>query len=102
MRSLIRFVVTVMATVGMGIVIADGARAGEVNLPKAAEGKSPMVYAVERSLSGARFESILVDPRSAVTGMKRETGWLLHYGTKRDNCARADATLGLHMLCVAW
>ncbi|MFI5398908.1 MAG: hypothetical protein ACHQ9S_25540 [Candidatus Binatia bacterium] len=102
MRSLIRFVVTVMATVGMGIVIANGAHAGEVNLPKAAGGKTPRVYAVERSLPGARVESILADPRSVVTGTKQGTGWLLHYGTKRDNCARADVTSGLRMMCVAW
>lgn len=101
MRSLIRFVVTVMATVGMVIVIANGALAGEVKLPKVAGGKTSPVYAVERFLPGARVESILADPRSVVTGTKQGTGWLLHYGTEHDNCARADATSGLRMMCVA-
>lgn len=102
MRSLIRFVVTVTAAVAMGIVVANGARAGEVKLPKGAESKSPVVYAVERPVPGARVESILSDPRSVVTGTKQGSGWLLHYGTKHDNCALADATSGLRMMCVAW
>ncbi len=102
MRSLVRFVVTIMATVGMGIVIANGARAAEVKRPKAAESKSPVVYATERPLPGARVESILADPGSVVTGTKQGSAWLLHYGTKRDNCARADATSGLRMMCLAW
>ena len=102
MRSFTRFVVTVMATVGMVIVVANGARAEEVKAPIAAGGKTAPVYAVQRSLPGARVESILADPRSVVTGTKLGTGWLLHYGTEHDNCARADATSGLHMMCVTW
>ena len=102
MRSLIRLVVTVVATVGIGIVIANGARAGEVKLPEAAESKSPVVYAVERPLPGAWVESILADPGSVVTGTKQGSAWLLHYGTKRDNCARADVTSGLRMMCMTW
>ncbi len=102
MRSLIRFVVTVTATVGIGILVASGVRAGEVKLPKAAESKRPVVYSVERPVPGARVEGVLIDPRRAVTGTKQGTGWLLHYGTQRDNCARPDVTSGLRMLCVAW
>ena len=102
MRTLIRFVVTAIVTVGMGIVVANEARARDVKLPKAAESKSSMVYAVERPLPGARVESILTDPRSVVTDTKQGTGWLLHYGTNQDNCARAEATSGLRMMCMAW
>lgn len=44
----------------------------------------------------------LTSPRSLVTGRNRGTGWLLHYGTKRDNCARPDATSGLRVMCLDW
>jgi hypothetical protein len=102
MTSLMRFVVTVVAAVGVVIVGVDAARAKEVKAPIAAGGKTGPVYTVERPLPGAHVESVLTDPLGAVTGAKREPGWLLHHGTERDNCARADATSGLRMICVAW
>ena len=103
MRGFMRFAVTVVAAVGMVIVVLGAARAEDVGAPLAAWGKAAVpVYAAEQPLPGARVESVLTDPRGAVTGKKPGTGWLLHYGTERDNCARADATSGLRMTCVAW
>ena len=100
MRSFMRFIVTLVAAVGMVLVVVTAARAGDVKPPKVAMGKAPPVHAVEQPLPGARVESILAKPRSAVTGTKG-TGWLLHYGTKWDTCGRADVTSGLRMMCVA-
>lgn len=102
MRTFVRFVVPVMAAVALVLVAVNAASAGEAKPSKAAGRKTPPVYAVEQPLSGARAESILTDPRSIVTGTKQGSGWLLHYGTKRDTCARADATFGLRAVCVAW
>jgi hypothetical protein len=98
MTSFMRFVVTCVAAVGMVIVVVDAARAKEVKAPIAASS----VYTVERPLPGPHVESVLTDPLGAVTGAKPETGWLLHFGRERDNCARANATSGLRTICVAW
>jgi hypothetical protein len=98
-----KFVVTAVAAVGMALVVVSAARAEDLKPPKAAGPKIPLVYAVEQPPAvGARVESVMMDPRRATTGTKEGTGWLLHYGTRRDNCARADATFGLRMMCVAW
>jgi len=104
MRSFMRSAVAVLAAVGMLIVFANGARAEEATMRTAAGGEtaSAFVALVGRPLPGARVESVLTSPRDAVAGTKRGSGWLLHYGTERDNCARADATSGLRMMCVAW
>src|SRR5260221_8022796 len=101
MTNFMRFAVTVVAAVGMAIVAVDAARAEEVNGPIAVWGPTAPAYAVERPLPGAHAESVLTDLRGTVSGAKRGTGWLLHYGTERDNCASADAASGLRMICVA-
>ena len=103
MQSLRRFVVTVPAALAVALVVANGALAEEVNAPKAAQGETASAYgAVEQAPPGARFESVLADLPAAVSGTKRGTGWLLHYGTERDNCSRPDATSGSRMMCVGW
>jgi hypothetical protein len=103
MRTLRAFLVAVLVTAGMVIVVAGAAPAEEVNANMAAWGESAPAYGlVGRSLPGARVESVLTDPSGAVAGQKHGTGWLLHYGTGSDSCARADATSGLRMMCVAW
>ena len=96
------FAVTVMVGVGMVLIAVAVARAGDLKPVKVAGRKTPPVYTVEQPLPGPRMESILTDTRSAAAAMKEGTGWLVHYGTKRDNCARADATSGLRVMCVAW
>ena len=97
-----KFVVTAVAAVAMAVVVVTAARAEDLKPPKAAGRKTRPVYAVEQPLPGAQVESVITDPRRAMTDTKRGTGWLLHYGTSRDNCARADVTSGLRMMCVAW
>jgi hypothetical protein len=97
-----KFVVTVAATVGMALILVTAARADGFKPPKAVRGKTPPVYTVEQALPGAQVESVILDARHARTGRKRGTGWLLHYGTRRDYCARADVTSALRMMCVAW
>lgn len=104
MRSFKRSVIALLAAVGLLIVVVNAARAEEAKMPKTAGGETASDYVarVGRPLPGARVESVLTDPRRAMARAKREPGWLLHYGTDRDNCARADATSGLRMMCVAW
>jgi hypothetical protein len=102
MRRFGRFVVTVLAAVGVAIVVVNAARAEKVNAFIVGTGETAPAYEAVRPLPGARVESVLTDPRGAVVRAKRGTGWLLHYGTAGDNCARADATSGLRMMCVAW
>ncbi len=97
-----KFVVMALAAIEMVLVVVAAARAEDLKAPKAAGGKTQRVYAVERTLPGARVESALTSPRSLVIGRKRGTGWLLHYSTKRDNCARPDATSGLRVMCLGW
>jgi len=104
-----RLAVTVLATAVVVIVAVNGARAERVNGPGAAAAKTPRadktardVAPLRRKLPDARVESVLMDPRGAVAGTKQGIGWLLHYGTERDTCARADATSGLRVMCVIW
>ena len=104
MRNVMRSVVAVLAAVGVASVIVNAARAEEVKAPIAAAGKAEAAYVVPlgQPLPVARVESALTDLRGAVAGTKRETGWLLHFGTEHDTCAGADATSGLRVMCVAW
>lgn len=104
MRRFMRFMVTVLAAVGIVMVVANSARADEVNAPANARGKAAVAYGVAaQPLSGARVESVLTEnPHGTVAGTKRGTGWLLHYGTERDPCTRPDATSRLRMMCVGW
>jgi hypothetical protein len=104
MRNFMRSVVAVLAAVGVLIVIVNAARAEEVKAPIAAAGKTEPAYVAPLggALPGAHVESVLTDLRGAVAGTRRGTGWLLHYGTEDDTCARADATSGSRVMCVAW
>jgi hypothetical protein len=101
-RRFLRFAVAIVAAFGVVMSVSNAACAEEVKAPVAAWDKDAgPVYTAERPLPGARVESVLTDPRGALTSKKRGTSWLLHYGTGRDNCARADASPGLRMMCVS-
>ncbi len=103
MQSLNRVAITLMAAVAMILIAATQASAADVKPSKVPRGNTSPVYAVEQPVSAARVESVVTDPRGAVTTTtKRGPGWLLHYGTKRDGCARPDATSVLRVMCVGW
>jgi hypothetical protein len=99
-RNLLRFAVTVLAAVGVAVVVAQAGRAEEIRGPMAAVGETQPIYGAVGRLPGRRLESVLTSP---IAGTRRGTGWLLHSGTEqRDTCERTDATAGLRMMCVAW
>lgn len=99
-QTVIRFVVTVLAVLGVAIVVAQAGRAEEVRAPVAPVGQTQPVFSAVGRLYGRRLDSALT---SAAPGTTRGTGWLLHSGTgQRDACERTDATSGLRMMCVAW
>lgn len=103
MRHLMRFGVTVLAAVGIAAVMICVARAEEVTGAPAATSTTQQVFGATGAVSGRRVESVLSNPRAAVTAAKPGTGWLLHSGTpQRDTCDNADATYGLRVLCVGW
>ncbi len=103
MQRLKRVAIAVLAAVATILIAATGAPAKDVKPSKVPRGNTSPVYAVEQPVSGARVESVVTDPRSALkTTTKRGPGWLLHYGTKRDGCARPDATSVLRVMCVGW
>lgn len=105
MRSFnMRLVVAVLAAVLVVIVGVDAARAEKVNAPIAVADKTAPAYVAPFGgpLPAAHVESVLMDPRGSLAGTKQGTGWLLHYGTEHDSCARADATSGLRAMCVTW
>ncbi len=96
------FMLAAMVAFGLVSLAVTAAHAGDAKLPKAVGGKTQPVYAVEQPVARARVESVLTEPRRIVTGTNGGGGWLLHYGTKRDSCARADVTSGSRMICVSW
>jgi hypothetical protein len=99
-RNFMRFAVTVLAAVGLAVVVAEQGRAQDIEAPIAAVGESQPVYSAVGRLPGRGLESVLTSPGA---GTRRGTGWLLHSGTEqRDTCARTDAVSGLRMMCVAW
>jgi len=99
-RNFMRFAITVLAVVGVAVVIAQAGRAEEIRAPMSAVGETQPVYSSVGRLRGRRLESVLTSP---VAGTRRGTGWLLHSGTEqRDTCERTDATSGLRVMCVAW
>jgi hypothetical protein len=105
MRRLIRLVVIVLAAILVTAAVSKTARAEMVNAPKAATGKAAAVEVApvwHAPLPAPHAESVLADPRGALTGRKRGTGWLLHYGTEHDSCARPDTIEGWRVLCVSW
>jgi hypothetical protein len=104
MERVIRSVVAVLAAMVVLAAESNAAPADTFNVPTAAADKTVAVQAapVGPPRRAAHMESVLTDPRSAVTGQQRGTGWLLHYGTAHDSCARPDATAGLRVMCVSW
>ena len=102
MRTFMRSLVTVLMVIGVALVVASATRAEEMSVPVSVADKNAPVYGAVEKRPGAGVESVLTDPRGLVVGTKRGTGWLLHYGTERDNCSRVDANPGLRMMCVAW
>lgn len=102
MRHLMRFGVTVLAVAGITAVMVRVARAEDTAAP-AATSATQQVFGTTGGVSGRRVESVLSNPRAAVTAAKPGTGWLLHSGTpQRDQCDNADATYGLRVMCVGW
>ncbi len=101
MRRLMRFVVTILAAVALTLVAAHAGHAKEAAEPLVVGDEGAPYGPVERALP-SRVESVLTDPVGATIATKRGTAWLLHYGTERDHCSRADATPGLRVVCVAW
>jgi len=94
-----------MATVLVaGVVLASAAQPAG-----AEEGKAPVTvrhskqaaFSTAAGPPGRQVESVLTDPRGAMTATKGN-GWLLHSGKRHDTCERSDATSGLRMMCLAW
>lgn len=99
-QNFIRFVIAVLAAVGLAVVVAEPGRAEDIEAPLGAVGDTQPVYSTLGRLPGRGLESVLTSPGA---GTRRGTGWLLHSGTEqRDTCARTDAVSGLRMMCVAW
>ena len=104
MERLIRVVVTVLGAMVVVAAVRNAACAETANAPVTATGKTAAVHVAQvgQALPAAHMESVLTDPRGAMTVRKRGTGWLLHYGTEHDSCARPDAIAGARVLCVSW
>jgi hypothetical protein len=104
MERLLRCVVVVLAAMVVVAAARNAAHADKVNVPIPATGKAAAVHVapVGLPLPAAHMESVLTDPRGATTERKRNTGWLLHYGTEHDSCARPDVTSGGRVMCVSW
>jgi len=104
MERLNRLVVAVVAAMVLLAAARNAARADTANAPRTAADTTGAVQVapVGPPLSAAHLESVLTDPRGAVTGQKQGTGWLLHYGRAHDSCARPQATSGLRVMCVSW
>jgi len=97
-----RFTVIILA-LNLLIVAAPAIRADDLPAPPGTPGATRPVYTTTGRLKRRHIESVLTDPRSAMTGAKQGTDWLLHSGTQqRDTCDSPDATYGLRMLCVGW
>jgi hypothetical protein len=78
-------------------------RADDQPTPGAGRGDARSAYTTTGQLPGSRVESVLTDPRGAVTTATPGTGWLLHAGPREhDTCDEIDATPGLRMMCVGW
>ena len=99
-HTVVRLVVTVLAVVGIAVVLAHAGRAEEVKAPMAPVGETQPVFSSGGGRYGRRLDSVLTSP---APGTRRGTGWLLHTGTgPHDACERTDATSGLRMMCVDW
>jgi hypothetical protein len=97
-----RFKVIILALTLL-IVAAPAIRADDLPAPPATPGAARPAYTTTGRLKRRHIESVLTDPRSAMTGAKQGTDWLLHSGREqRDTCDSPDATYGLRMLCVGW
>ena len=69
-RTFMRFAVTVLAAVGVAVVVARSGRAEEIRAPMVA-GETQPVYSAVGRLKGRRLESVLTSP---VAGTSRGTG----------------------------
>jgi hypothetical protein len=89
------------ALIALGLLMsAPRLHADELPTPRAAVGTD---YSTAGKLPGTRVESVLTDPKGAVTSTKPGTGWLLHAGPRvHDMCEEEDATSGLRLMCVGW
>jgi hypothetical protein len=97
-----RFTVALLA-LGLLMVSAQPLRSDERAAAPVTPGAPKPVYTTTGRLNRRHIESVLMNPRSAMTGTGRGTDWLLHSGTdRRDTCDSPDATSGLRMLCVGW
>ncbi len=97
--------VAVLAVVGLVIVVENVAWAQKVSVAVAAQEKSAArsTRPVGRSHSRAHVDSVLTSPRAAIVNPEQGRGWLLHYGTEHDGCARTDATIAtMRAMCVSW
>ncbi len=103
MEKLIRWLVTILAAIAVMLAVRITAGAEQVKGSMPVSAKSGAVHAAPaRRLPAVHMESILTDLRGAMTTRKRGEGWLLHYGTENDTCARPDATSGARVMCVSW
>jgi hypothetical protein len=89
------------AVIALGLLIAaPQLRADEQPTPRAALGED---YSTAGKVPGTRVESVLTDPKGAVTSTRPGTGWLLHAGPREhDMCEEEDATSGLRLMCIGW
>jgi hypothetical protein len=102
MSRWMRLAVTLLAGVGLMVIVAPTAGAREIRVPMAVGAENQPVYGAVVRLPGRHVDSVLTDLRGALTGTKG-TGWLLHVGTqRRDTCEGADTATGLRMVCLAW
>jgi len=102
MRRLMWFAAMVLVAGELAVAVAWAAGPEELKPPMTVGGEHQAVYSAAVRGPGRGVDSVLTNPRGAVTGTKG-TGWLLHSGTQQhDTCERVDATSGLRMVCVAW
>jgi len=102
MQRFSRLTVSILVLVGAAMVIARPTAADQINSPGTLEKAAPAYETVGQPPPGPAVESVLTDPRGALTNSTRGIGWLLHYGTRRDNCSRVEENPGMRMMCVAW
>ncbi|HVO23672.1 MAG TPA: hypothetical protein VMW56_08595 [Candidatus Margulisiibacteriota bacterium] len=96
---------TLLATslaLGLLIVAARPLRAADPLTPGATPAGKQPVYTTTGRLQERHIESVLMNPRHALS-VGGGSGWLLHSGKgQRDACDNPDATSGLRMMCVGW
>jgi hypothetical protein len=102
MRLLTGFAALVLTAGSLLGPAAWAAGGEEFNTPMSVGTRNEAEYSRTARPPGRQVESVLTNPRGALTD-SQDTGWLLHSGThQHDTCERPDATSGLRMFCVAW